>query len=259
METTDESRCLPTRSNGAEAKVDRPLRVGMIVPPTNSVNEAEWRSVLPAKVRLRLTRMALHEDAGTEAGRERLYDDLRERIPILSRAGIDVLAYCCTAGSMVNPLDRLAAFMSSLAGVPAVATAPALVHACRSLGVVRVALATPYHDALNAHEVAFLEGNDIAVCAVEGLGIGAGGPHEYAQIARVPEKAILDHIRSVDRADADGVIVSCTDFPALGLVARLEEELGKPVITSNSATLWAVLRAAGRVEAVGGIGRLGSA
>lgn len=242
-----------------QAKDHRPLSVGMIVPPTNSVNEAEWRSVLPANVRLRLTRMVLHEDSATEAGRERLYDDLRACIPPLSAAGIDVLAYCCTAGSMVNPPERLAAFMSSLAGVPAVATAPALVHACHALGIARVALATPYHDALNDHEIAFLEDNGIAVCAAGGLGIGAGGPHEYVQIARVPQKVILDHIRSVDRADAQAVLVSCTDFPTLGLVARLEEELGKPVITSNSATLRAVLRAVGRRGTIEGIGRLGRA
>ncbi len=247
---------MSTNLHVTAARADRPLSVGMIVPTTNSVNEAEWRSVLPASIRLHLARMALHEDSGTEAGQERLLNDLRDTIPVLSEAGIDVLAYCCTAGSMLRPLERLSGFMSSLAGVPSVATAPALVQACRAIGIERVALATPYHDALNEHEIAFLEGNAISVCGAKGLGIGAGGPHEYVRIARVPQSAILDHVRSVDRSDAEAVLVSCTDFPTFGLIEQLEHELGKPVISSNSATLWAVLRAAGRNDAIPDLGQL---
>ena len=41
------------------------------------------------------------------------------------------------------------------------------------------------------------------------------------------------------------MVVSCTDFPVLNMINELENLLGKPVITSNQATFWAVLRAAG--------------
>lgn len=234
----------------------RQLLIGMILPATNSVNETEWRAVLPANVRLRLIRMALHEASNTETGRKRLFDDLKVTVSRFSHEKFDVLAYCCTAGSMLSPLDVLTNFMSSLNGSPSVATAPSLVHACGALNVRRVALATPYHDALNRHEIDFLEANGISVCAASGLGIGAGGPHEYAQIAQIPEFTILNHIRSVDRPDAQAVLVSCTDFPTLGSIEQLEKELGKPVVTSNSATLWAVLRAANCAYSICGFGRL---
>ena len=79
---------------------------------------------------------------------------------------------------------------------------------------------------------------------IRGLGIGSGGVHEYTQIAKVPPKQIYEHIISADSRDADALVISCTDFPVLGIIDQLEAELDKPVITSNQATFWAALRAA---------------
>jgi maleate isomerase/arylmalonate decarboxylase len=52
------------------------------------------------------------------------------------------------------------------------------------------------------------------------------------------------------------LLITCTDFPALPLIAPLEAELGVPVVTSNQATLWAALRRAGVHDVVSGAGRL---
>lgn len=225
-------------------------RLGLIVPTTNTVNEAEWRRMALPGVSFPLVRMPLHHDE------EALYADLERVIAKLKPHQPDVVAYACTAGSLVLPLDRLTGYMESKAGVPCVATAPALVEACRFLSVQRVALATPYHDALNEHEVRFFEQCGIEVLSVKGLGIGAGGPHEYVKIAQVPEDEVYAHCRSTDVPAAQGMIVSCTDFRALAAIPRLEAELGKPVVSSNLATFWAALRAAGLRSPIAGFGRL---
>jgi maleate isomerase/arylmalonate decarboxylase len=44
---------------------------------------------------------------------------------------------------------------------------------------------------------------------------------------------------------SDALLITCTDFPTLPLIAGLEADLGVPVVTSNQATFWAMLRAAG--------------
>lgn len=224
--------------------------IGMIVPTTNTVNEAEWKSMAP-HFRFPLARMALHAH-----GDDALYADLRRAMDALKPERPDVIAYACTAGSMAQPLDALASFMQRASGIRAVATAPALVHACRAFGLKRVSLATPYHDALNEHEKRFLAGNGIEVVAMKGLGIGAGGPHEYVRIAKVPEDDVYRHCRSVDHPDAQGMLVSCTDLRALGVLPRLEAELGKPVISSNLATFWRAARSAGWNDRLPGFGRL---
>jgi len=225
-------------------------RLGLIVPTTNTVNQAEWQRMAPPGVTLALVRMPLHTD--TKA----LHADLEASILELKGQRPDVIAYACTAGSLVVPLDALTGFMQDRAGVPCVATAPALVQACEFLSVKTVALATPYHDALNDHEVEFFAKCGIRTLSVKGLGIGAGGPHEYVKIAKVPREAVFAHCRAADVPGAQGMIVSCTDFQALEAIPRLEAELGKPVVSSNLATFWAALRAAGLRQPIAGFGRL---
>jgi maleate cis-trans isomerase len=231
-------------------------KLGLIVPPTNTVNEAEWARMAPEGVTVHATRMPLHTDTGSEAGRRALYADIRTAVTELAKAELDVIAYACTAGSMVLPLDTLTAYMEGVAGVRAVATAPALVEACRALGLSRVALATPYHDGLNEHETRFLAAAGIEAVSVRGLGIGAGGAHEYVRIARIPRAEVHAHCRAADHPEAQALLISCTDFAAMEAIPLLEAELGKPAISSNLATFWAALRAAGIEDSIRGFGRL---
>ena len=214
-------------------------RLGVIVPPTNTVNEAEWQRLAPQGVSVHATRMPLHTDTDTEEGERALYADLEHAVTDLSAAGMSVIAYGCTAGSMVEPLTRLTDYMTGLCKRPTVATAPAIVGALQALGVAKVSVATPYHEALNQHEKAFLAANGIETLAIAGLGIGAGGAHEYTQIACRPASDAFDLAISVDRADAEAIVISCTDFATLPIIERLERTLDKPVVTSNQATFWA--------------------
>lgn len=227
-----------------------PASVAMIVPPTNTVNEAEWKRMAP-QFRFPLLRMPLHGHAD-----DAFYADLKAALEKLKGEKPDVIAYACTASSMVLPLDTLPKFIEAQAGVPGVATAPALVLAARALGMKKVAVATPYHDALNRHEQEFLEACGLEVLGIKGLGIGAGGPQEYVKIAQVPPEAVYAHCRSAWIEGADGMIVSCTDFRTLEVLPRLERELGKPVVSSNLATFWAALRAAGDTTRFPGFGSL---
>jgi maleate cis-trans isomerase len=223
--------------------------IGMIVPPTNTVNEAEWKRMAP-DLRFPLLRMPLHAHAD-----EQFFSDLKKSLKDLKAQGPNVIAYACTASSMVLPLDKLPKFIEAQTGVPGVATAPALVLAARALGMKKVAVATPYHEALNQHEKEFLEACGLQVLGIKGLGIGAGGPQEYVKIAKVSPEEVLAHCRAAWVPGADGMIVSCTDLRTLEAVPQLERELGKPVISSNGATLWAARRAAG-LGPLHGCGRL---
>ena len=224
--------------------------IGMIVPPTNTVNEAEWKRMAP-EARFPLLRMPLHAHAD-----DAFYSDLSVFLRQLKSEKPDVVAYACTATSMVLPLERLPNFIQRESGVPGVATAPALVHAARALGMTKVAVATPYHDAINAHEREFLEACGLEVLGIRGLGIGAAGPQEFVRIARVTPDEVYAHCRAAWVPGADGMIVSCTDLRTLEALPQLEQEFGKPVISSNLATLWQALRTAGSRDRIAGFGRL---
>lgn len=212
--------------------------------------------MVPPGVDFSVVRIPLHGDTTSVEGKAHLYADLRKSIAQLAPAKPGVIAYACTAGSMSLPLDGLTSVMHEMAGVPAVATAPSLILACRALGLKKIAIATPYHDALNQHEVHFFEECGIKVLNIRGLGIGAGGPHEYVNLAKVPKEEVYRHARGTWVPDADGMVVSCTDFASLEAIPRLEQELGKPVLSSNTATLWQALRTAGVEARLTGFGRL---
>lgn len=199
----------------------------------------------PDGVSVHSTRMPLHADTSSKEGKLALYKDVQQATLYLTSARLNAIAYGCTAGSMVLPLTELSDFMEGHAKLPCVTTASSIVNALRTLNITKVALATPYHDALNKHEVAFLGKVGVLVTHEQGLGIGANGPHEYIEIAQTPATKIFDHVITADRTDAEAMVVSCTDFPVLNMINDLENRLGKPVITSNQATFWAVLRAAG--------------
>jgi maleate cis-trans isomerase len=62
--------------------------------------------------------------------------------------------------------------------------------------------------------------------------------------------------RSVDTEDAEAVFLSGTGMPTVTVLELLEQDLGKPVLSSASAMMWHALRLAGVGSPITGYGRL---
>jgi len=227
-------------------------KLGLIVPPTNTVNEAEWARLMPEGVSFHTHRMPLHA-AGEDAA---LMKDLCASVALLAQSGADAVAYACTAGSMTVPATQLPEAAGKATGERVITTSAALIQALNALGATRISIATPYAQSVNDHEVEFLSAHSIETLAIAGMGIGAGGPHEFVQIARTPLEAVRAHALDVFDPASDALLIACTDFPTLPLISDLESTLGVPVVTSNQATLWSMLRAVGIEDRLAGAGRL---
>ncbi|MCP6768721.1 hypothetical protein NL529_28160, partial [Klebsiella pneumoniae] len=89
-------------------------------------------------------------------------------------------------------------------------------------------------DAVNAREQTYFEQAGIQVVAMEGLGIVGNLPK-----GRLAPQVAADLARRVDCPEAQAVVISCTNFRTIEEINALEQELGKPVVTSNQATMWA--------------------
>lgn len=224
-------------------------KLGLITPPTNTVNEAEWARMVPEGVTVHSHRMPLHHGEG-------VLEMIAANVGLLRQADVDVVAYACTAGSMVTPAHALPDAAGQATGAQVVTTAAAIVDALNHVGAARISVATPYHDALNAHEVAFLADHGVEVLAIAGLGLGANGPADYPRIARTPLARIEALAMQVIRPGGEALLLTCTDFPTLPLIPMLEDRLGIPVLSSNTATFWASLRRAGIDDPVPQAGRL---
>jgi maleate cis-trans isomerase len=231
-------------------------KLGLIVPPTNTANEAEWGLMAPAGVSIHSARMPLHTDTESAEGKAALHRDVCDYARDLAQASVDLIVYGCTAGSMVSPVTVLPDLMRKETGIAAITTAQAIIEALRALGVHKLSIGTPYHDALNNHEHHFLSDHGFEILTIEGLGYGANGPDEYRNIARVPGGVVEELAQRVDHPDADALLLSCTDLATLEAIPKLEKALGKPVVSSNSATLWYALRRAGITDSIAGFGQL---
>ena len=229
-------------------------RIGVIVPPSNTVNETEFNRLRPEGVTFHFTRSPLHADPAAD-GFAQMMRDLDRACDDLAKCAVDLVAYGCTSGSMACPADRLLGRLREASGVDAVSTAGAILAALDVLGVGRIAMATPYTEETNAHEAEFLEGHGIEVTAMSGLGLNAT-IEKIQEISRVAPRTVFDHARAVDRPEAEALLICCTDFNTVDVIAPLEEALDKPVVTSNAATLWASLRALGIDDRIAACGRL---
>ena len=76
------------------------------------------------------------------------------------------------------------------------------------------------------------------------------------QMSRVSPAFLVEFACAIDRPEADAVLLSCGALRSLEVVERIEQRLGKPVVTSNQAMLWHCLRLAGIEDRIEGHGRL---
>ena len=75
-------------------------------------------------------------------------------------------------------------------------------------------------------------------------------------IVRVAPTFMEEFALSLDRPDADAIFISCGALRVLDIIEDLEQRVGKPVVTSNQALVWDVLRLAGIEDRFEGYGRL---
>jgi len=229
-------------------------KIGLIVPSTNTINEPEFWRMAPEGVTIHTARVLLLGKATTESYFE-MANALDRAAKELATAEVDVVAYGCTSGSIICPLPELLDGMAKNANAPATAAAGAVVAALRALGVRKVAVATPYVSFVNDSEKRFLEDYGFEVTSLHGLELGET-QEERRGIGRVPPRHVYAMAREVDRPDAEAIFVSCTNLATLDVIADIERDLGKPVITSNQACFWACLRLMGLNTPVSGYGRL---
>lgn len=227
-------------------------RLGMILPSLNVTIEPEFNSIAPRNVSIHATRLLLEK--GTRKDLEKMSVNTEDACKMLESAKVGVILYACTTGSLIGGKKwekQLIKRMKSSVSVPVVTTAGAVVDAATEMGLKKIAVATPYSDQLNFAERDFFEENGFVVTNLKGLGYFSGEDLH----AEPPETAIR-LAREVDSEDADGVFLSCTDLKTVTVLSKLENELGKPVFSSNAASLWSSLRMLKVEEKVKGCGSL---
>jgi maleate cis-trans isomerase len=66
----------------------------------------------------------------------------------------------------------------------------------------------------------------------------------------------VDFAARACRPEADALLCSCTAWRSVEAAEEIERRTGKPVVTSNQASIWMTLRRLGHTEPIAGFGRL---
>lgn len=225
----------------------RRRRLGVIVPASNTNAEPDCLMLAPAGLTLHVTRSGGYDvEAIPDSAEMRRFarQALDQQLQLLVDSRVELIAYACTSATLSGGVEFDAAFgaeMTAKSGLPAVTTAGALVEAMQDLGAQRIAFTSPYVAKLAEESVEF-----IRQCGIEVVN-QLGFESELSSLEQnrlTPEDAYRMGV-AADHPDADLLLISCTDYRALEAVPALEQALGKPVVTSNSALMYACLKRLG--------------
>lgn len=223
----------------------------MLLPSGNVAAESQFNAMLPAGVSLHTTRLKL--TGSSDAELLAMADRLEDGAELLADACVDLILFHCTAVTTWNAeMDRtLPERITKATGLPATSTARGLLAAFKALDARRVVMVTPYIEATNVRETAFLESRQISVLHSVGLNIS-----QAKDMISVEPGEWYRLVRANMRDDADAYFISCTAVRSLEVIADLERDLGKPVVTSNQVAAWHALRTMGVKDSLDGYGRL---
>lgn len=229
-------------------------RIGLVVLATDNTLEHEFRQMLQIEgVAFYGSRLPNAKEINPVTLAAMEQEIARATDLILPGVPLDVVAYCCTSGTVVIGEERV--FARIREARPKVAcTTPitAAIAGLKALGARRIALLTPYVDEVNQMFRRFIEARDLMVPVM-----GSFNHEDDNEVARIAPASVRAAALELGRyKQVDAVFVSCTSVRLASFVDSLEMEVGKPVTSSNHALAWHCLRLAGVKDAIPGLGRL---
>lgn len=243
----------------------RPIRIGQIVPSSNTTMETEIPALLRARETVAPERFTFH------SSRMRMKKVVKEELEAMDRdsdrcaielsdARVDVLGYACLVAIMSMGLGYHRVSQQRLhqrtvengAAAPVVTSAGALVEAIQAMGMKRISIVCPYMKPLTRLVVDYIESEGIEVKDYLALEI----PDNLAVAAQDPVQ-LREIYKRLDRANIDGLVLSaCVQMQSLPSIQAVQDESGVPTLSAAVATTWQMLRQLNLPTQVPGAGDL---
>jgi len=226
-----------------DAGLGQTAKIGPIVLQTDQTLEDEFRQMLVidgvACYHSRIAN-AMHVTPQTLL---QMQTDLPLAARLLPQAfAFDAIGYGCTSGATIIGEAQVAQLI--LAEHPSAKVSNPLTAckaACGALGLNNIALLTPYSPQVTQALSDNLNANGIKVCRT-----GYYDIEDDFTVGLVDASSIFNAIVALGaHTECDGVFVSCTSLRVANIIHRAEQKLGKPVISSNQALAWHLLRLSG--------------
>jgi maleate isomerase len=228
-------------------------RIGLVVLQTDQTVEPELASLQVPGVGFHHARIENDMEVTTET-----LGAMEARLPAAAallppQFDFAAIGYACTSAATVIGEQAVAdAINKSHPGVPTTNPISAAIAAFGALGVERVGVVTPYSEQVTIPVINLFQAAGIDVSA-----FGSFLLEDDLTIARVTPDTVAEGLRTVDvAAECDAFFVSCTSVRSFAEVEALEHEFGRPVVSSNLALAWHLLRLAEIQDSIDQLGTL---
>jgi maleate cis-trans isomerase len=223
-----------------ERRTESPLptpraRIGIIIPSVNSMTEPQFNYFAPPGLGIHVARARVAGEWKRPLAL--MADEIAGAARLLSDVKPDLIVFHCTDTSMTQGPQgegRILDIVRDATGIEAVATSRLVLEALQALGLRKLVLLSPYKS--NQAVLDYLKAAGFVVLHDVALGLSS------LDFARVTPREWTELARQHDRADADGIFLSCTNTTQIEAIADIERALGKPVVNSNQAVLWGCLK-----------------
>lgn len=239
--------------------VERAIKLGILVPAQNDAIEPEMWKMAPEGITVHAERLMFSMPEATAEVILSFFGEIRQDVSraakTIAKVHPDVINFGCTSGSFYKGIEHDKEIIKSIeveTGIPAVTTSTAVIEGLKELDLKRVCLISPYHESINEMAKEFLGANGIEVTTMKGLGLS---PSEFDYVKQ-PFDIAYEMAKSTYDGRCDGIFCSCTQFKVVGIIEKFERDFGKPMVTSNQASMWLMLKKAAYGKPVSGFGEL---
>ncbi len=223
-------------------------RIGQLY-PSGGLCDHEPQLMAPEGVQFLTTRIRFRK-AGLEDDVE-VVRDLEMHAQLLADAEVDLIAFNCTAASLVVGAEAINRRIADATAIRSTTTIEAVLAALTAARVRRFALLTPYLPEVLAAETAFFRARGFDVVATGGQPCA-----DPVTQGSIPAARWREFARGLSDTDCDGLLISCAGIQIASVLGQIEADFGRPVIASNQALVWHCLRLLGLPDRRPGHGAL---
>jgi maleate isomerase len=236
-------------------------RIGLLTPHDDAVPESALWTMAPEDVSVHVARVLLVD---TRTFADPPHPD--EATALLAALPMQAIVFAFTTTSYLLGPEGEQALKARLEqrtnGIPVLLSCPAAVTAFRTLGVRRIALMHQpwFADDEQQLGIAYFRNQGFEVVYANQMrlrGLPVAKPADpLRKFTELYPAELYAFTRTQVPATAEAVLFSGNGFRAIGVIAALEEDFGRPVLTANQVAFWYALRQAGVRAPVHGYGRV---
>jgi len=241
------------KHHDAKFKKELNPKVGLLALSTDQTIEGDFNNIcknLPLDIFINRIH---NQNPLTKENLLKMEDDLESVAnKILPDEKINTIAYGCTSGTIAIGEDKVKEkILLAKPGCYVTTPVTSALKAFKQMNIKKIALFTPYPDAVNKTILEYFTKKNIEVSSFASLNLNLD-----SEFANVDPNYILEISSKLETKNADALFISCTALPVLNILDKLEQTIQKPVLSSNQTLIWDTIKSIGYKSPIKGYGKL---